>query len=199
MAKVAALWGSSGSFPRPDGFVPRAGEDAVITGCSRESERGQGCRRSTIDMRGFTSLWDVSRLYGMSKGIDDLTYFEHYPPCSPSTFGYVYSAEVCRIGDEGEDFTLETDWGTMVVFGFKGFPAGFSEGVTDGVFRVSVTRNMFSEMEGTWFERNGLDLKIWTCWRACICLETINNRLGNNRELVFRTRAFCQFALARYE
>ena len=82
----------------------------------------------------------------MNTGIDDLTYFEHYPPCSPSTFGYVYGAEICRMGDEGEDFTLKTDWGTMVVFGFEGFPAGFSEGVTDRVFRVSVTRN---------FQRNG--------------------------------------------
>ena len=58
MAKVAALWGSSGSVPGPDGFVPGAGEDRVIARCRcrRESERGQGRRGSTIDMGGFTSL-----------------------------------------------------------------------------------------------------------------------------------------------
>ena len=71
-----------------------------------------------------------SRIYGINMGRGDLTYFEHYPPCCPSTFGYVYSASVCRMGDDGEDFTLKTDWGAMVVFGFEGFAAGFGEGMT---------------------------------------------------------------------
>ena len=31
---------------------------------------------------------------------------------------------------DGEDFTLKTDWGAMVVVGFEGFAAGFSEGMT---------------------------------------------------------------------
>lgn len=34
------------------------------------------------------------------------------------------------MGDDGEDFTLKTDWGAMVVFGFEGFAAGFGEGMT---------------------------------------------------------------------
>ena len=64
------------------------------------------------------------------EGEGDLTYLEHYPPCCPSAFGYVDSAHVCRIGDDGEDFTVQTDWGAMVVFGFEGFAAGFGEGMT---------------------------------------------------------------------
>lgn len=69
-------------------------------------------------------------MYCIERGKDDLTYFEHYPPCCPSTFSYVHSAQVCRMGTDGEDFTLKTDWGAMVVFGFEGFTAGFGEGMT---------------------------------------------------------------------
>lgn len=53
----------------------------------------------------FESIF-FSSIYGINEGKGDLTYFEHYPPCSPSTFGYVYSPEVCRMGDDGEDLTL---------------------------------------------------------------------------------------------
>ena len=35
------------------------------------------------------------------------------------------------MGDDGEDFTLKKNWGAMVVFGFEGSAAGFSEGMTD--------------------------------------------------------------------
>ena len=35
------------------------------------------------------------------------------------------------MGDDGEDFTLKTDWGAVVVFRFEVFAAGFSEGMTD--------------------------------------------------------------------
>lgn len=69
-------------------------------------------------------------MYCINKGKDDLTYIEHYPPCCPRAFSYVYSARVCRMRGDGEDFTLKTDWGAMVVVGFEGFAAGFSEGMT---------------------------------------------------------------------
>ena len=71
----------------------------------------------------------------MTKGEDDLTYFEHYPPCCPSTFGNVDSGRVCRTGDDGKDLTLKTDWGAMVIFGLDNFAAGFSEGMAEEVKR----------------------------------------------------------------
>ena len=94
MAKVAALWSSCPFVPRPDRLVPGASEDGVIVGFRRESERGQGCRRSTVYMGGFTSLSEFIVLagYSINKGSDDLTYFKHYPPCCPGTFGHVDSA-----------------------------------------------------------------------------------------------------------
>ena len=75
-------------------------------------------------------IQEFSRIYFINDGEDDLTYFEHHPPCRPSTFSYVYRARVCRMRDDGEYFTLKTDWGAMVVFGFQGFAAGFCEGMT---------------------------------------------------------------------
>ena len=56
----------------------------------------------------------------------NLTYFKDYPPCCASTFGYVYRTDVCGMGDDGEYFTLKADWGTIVVFGFKGLATGLS-------------------------------------------------------------------------
>ena len=50
MAKVAASWGSSGSVPGPDRFVPRASEDQMDIRGSQEGEGGQRCRRCTIHM-----------------------------------------------------------------------------------------------------------------------------------------------------
>lgn len=35
---------------------------------------------------------NFSSIYGINKGSDDLTYFEHYPPCCPGTFSHVDSA-----------------------------------------------------------------------------------------------------------
>ena len=71
--------------------------------------------------------YHVSRI-SMCK--DCLTYFEHHPPRCPRTFSYVYSAKICRMRDDGEDFTLKTDWGAIIVFGFEGFTAGLSNGMT---------------------------------------------------------------------
>ncbi len=73
---------------------------------------------------------------GIDKSEDDLTYVEHYPPCRASTLSYIYSARVRRMRDDGEDFTLNTDWGTMLVSGFESFAAGFSEGMTGERSRV---------------------------------------------------------------
>ena len=73
----------------------------------------------------------TSALHAVSdQGGDDLTYVEHYPPRRASTFGNVYGAKTCRIGDDGEDLTLKTYWGAMVVFGFAGFAAAFSKRMT---------------------------------------------------------------------
>ena len=54
-------------------------------------------------------------LYDIKQGNDNLTYVEHYPPCRASALGYVYSVRVGRIWNDGEDFTLKTDWRTMIV------------------------------------------------------------------------------------
>ena len=67
----------------------------------------------------------LSGTYDIDKVKDDLTHFEYYPPCSSSTFSYVNSVEVARMTDDGEDFTLQMDWGAMVVFGFEAFAADF--------------------------------------------------------------------------
>ena len=63
--------------------------------------------------------------YDIDKVKDRLTHFEHYPPCCSSTFSYVNSVEVTRMANDGENFTLQTDWGAMVVFGFEAFAADF--------------------------------------------------------------------------
>lgn len=63
-------------------------------------------------------------------GEGDLTYLEHYPPGCSGTLGYIYGTLVGRMGDDGEDFTVKTDWGAMAVFGFEGLAAGFSERMT---------------------------------------------------------------------
>ena len=34
------------------------------------------------------------------------------------------------MADDGENFTLQTDWGAMVVFGFEAFAADFCKGMT---------------------------------------------------------------------
>ena len=78
-----------------------------------------------------------SALHVLSERVgDDLTYVEHYPPGGASTFGNVYGAQVCRIGDDGEDFTLKTNWGAIVVFRFVGFAAGFSKRMTGEILEV---------------------------------------------------------------
>ena len=80
----------------------------------------------------------TSALHAVSDWVgDDLTYVEHYPPRRASTFSNVHGAQVCRIGDNGEDFTLKTDWGAMVVFGFAGFTAGLSKRMTGEKLGVS--------------------------------------------------------------
>ena len=69
----------------------------------------------------------MGRRVCIDKVKDHLTHFENYPSCCPSTFSYVNSVEVARMADDGEDFTLQTDWGAMVVFGFEAFAADFCE------------------------------------------------------------------------
>ena len=34
------------------------------------------------------------------------------------------------MADDGENFTLQTDWGAVVVFGFEAFAADFCKGMT---------------------------------------------------------------------
>ena len=70
----------------------------------------------------------TSRIW--TSGEDNLTYIKDHPPRRAGTFGHVHGAQVCRIGDDGEDFTLETNRRAKVVFGFEVFAAGFSEGMT---------------------------------------------------------------------
>ena len=83
----------------------------------------------------------TSALHAVSdQGGDGLTYVEHYPPRRASTFGNVYGAQVGRIGDDGEDFTLKTDWGAMVVFGFAGFAAGLSKRMTGARMGIRMIR-----------------------------------------------------------
>ena len=81
----------------------------------------------------------TSALHAVSdQGGDDLTYVEHYPPRRASTFSNVHGAQVCRIGDNGEDLTLKTDWGAMIVFGFAGFTASLSKRMTGEKLGISM-------------------------------------------------------------
>lgn len=81
----------------------------------------------------------TSALHAVSdQGGDDLTYVEHYPPRRASTFSNVHGAQVCRIGEDGEDFTLKTDRGAIVVFGFASFAAGLSKRMTGEKLEVRI-------------------------------------------------------------
>ena len=91
----------------------------------------------------------ISALHVISdQGGNDLTYVENYPPCRAHTFGNVYGAQICRIGDDGENFTLKTDWGAIVVFGFAGFAADLSKSMTGERLGVRKIAPLF-------FMRNG--------------------------------------------
>lgn len=74
-----------------------------------------------------SEMHNFSRRDDIKKGRDDLTYFEHYSPCCPGTFSHVDSAQVCRMRDDGEDFTFQSDWGAMFISGFEGFAADFCQ------------------------------------------------------------------------
>ena len=118
------------------------------------------------------------------------------------------------MADDGEDFTVQTDWGAMVVFGFEAFAADFCKGMTG---ERSVATSIFlstpvpsplflplnvcnmDRREATLFGRNDLDLKIWTLsceagvWCGWICLDVGPQGMYNTEYLVRQAHYKSQF------
>ena len=134
MAFVLSFPSTRVTVPRPDGFVPGAGEEGIVL--RGESEGGQGSGRiggAAVEVGRFASLgrvaWCQYGSYDSYFSIGSLTYIKHQPPCRPSTFSHVDCSSILWISNQSEDFGGKTDGVAVLVLGFKGFAAGFGYGM----------------------------------------------------------------------
>ena len=133
MAKITSSWRTGAQVPRPDRFVPAAGEErSIIRGQGDGCERGVG---AAVEVGGATGLYvslfsaEWKDIWKEDRGMGDLTYFKHDTSDRPRAFGYVYCCIMDWVCEDGEDLGLEADGGAETVFGFGGFAGCFGEGV----------------------------------------------------------------------